>query len=68
MPEKLIVTTTSWSVQLPRDENGLTTSADFDTEENARAAWLDNQPSLLVKTTEETFMTGEILEKWEARQ
>lgn len=68
MSEKRVLTETKWEVQLPRDENGLTGSAEFDTEENARAAWAENQPSLLVKTTTETFMRGEVLEKWEARQ
>lgn len=66
MSEKRVMTETKWEVQLPA-QNGLTSSAEFDTEENARAAWADNQPSLLVKTTTETFMRDEVLAKWEAR-
>ena len=68
MTEKRVLIETKWEVQLPRDEHGLTGTAEFDTEENARAEWADNQPSLLVKTTTETFMRGEVLEKWEARK
>jgi hypothetical protein len=64
--EKIVMTETKWEVQLPA-QGGLTQSAEFDTEENARAAWAENQPSLLVKTVTETFMRGEVLEKWEAR-
>jgi len=64
MSEKCVLTETTWEVTLPRDENGLTGSAEFDTEENARAAWADNQPSLLVKTVTETFMRGEVLAQW----
>ncbi|KQR02499.1 hypothetical protein ASF72_10725 [Arthrobacter sp. Leaf141] len=72
--EKKVLTVTKWEVQLPPDENGLTASAEFEgadgrtAEENARQAWSDNQPSLLVKTVTETFMRGDVLEKWEARK
>jgi hypothetical protein len=44
--EKIVMTETKWEVQLP-SQNGLTQSAEFDTEENARNAWAENQPSLL---------------------
>jgi hypothetical protein len=65
--EKIVMTETKWEVQLP-SQGGLTQSAEFDIEENARAAWAENQPSLLVKTVTETFMRGEVLEKWQARK
>ena len=71
--EKIVITETKWEVQLPSN-GGLTHSAEFEAtedgktaEENARAAWADNQPSLLIKTVTETYMRGEVLEKWEAR-
>jgi hypothetical protein len=67
MSEKTVLTETKWEVQLPSN-GGLTQSAEFDTEENARAAWADNQPSLLIKTTTETFMRDEVLAKWEAHK
>ena len=72
MSEKRVMTETKWEVQLPA-QNGLTSSAEFGdadgktAEENARAAWADNQPSLLIKTTTETFMRDEVLAKWENR-
>jgi hypothetical protein len=67
MSEKLVLTETKWEVHLPA-QDGLTQSAEFDTEENARAAWAENQPSLLVKTVTETFMRGEVLDQWAARK
>lgn len=66
MTEKTVLTETKWEVQLP-SRDGITESAEFDTEENARAAWADNQPSLLIKTTTETIMGGAVLEAWENR-
>lgn len=66
MTEKIVLTETKWEVQIPQSD-GVTHSAEFDTEENARAAWATNQPSLLIKTVTETSMRDDVLAKWEAR-
>lgn len=51
-------TEVEWKVALLDDPNDATIT--FDTEENAHAAWLDNQPSALMRVTTEYWITDEI--------
>ena len=60
------VSEVEWHVALPAQQ-GISKSAEFETEEYARAAWLDNQPSALQRIHTDVWLTGEALAKWEAR-
>ena len=63
---KPVVSDDIWSVRIY--DGMLEHTAEFDTEENARKAWHENQPSMLIRTRTDHFLTGEVLEQWEARE